>query len=134
MLAAFYTGFWHFFFSPATGPWYTGNVWGNVVATIPLALLGMAAFFWHRGVVRELHEKLDAHAAQLEAHGIAQAHHAAKLLLVLDALDPGTDGGITEIHNRVEEIADTISTDTPGGLKLVLDRIDKLDVSKNQSG
>lgn len=127
MLAFFLDHFWHFFFwGPGKPVWYERSVWGNVVATIPLAVMGAAAFFWHRGVVRRLHEKIDRHEAALKGHIEGQAEHGRKLLLILDALDPGTDGGITEIHNAIGKIADEINPDTPGGLRLVLDRLDGL--------
>jgi hypothetical protein len=37
--------FWHFFFQPTTGPWYTGNVWGNMVAWV---ICGVFAIIWGR--------------------------------------------------------------------------------------
>jgi hypothetical protein len=37
--------FWNFFFQPSTGPWYTGNVWGNMVAWV---ICGILAIAWGR--------------------------------------------------------------------------------------
>ncbi len=130
MIASSLTDFLRFFFAPPHAPWWTGAVWGNVVATIPLAIMGGLAFFWHRGVVRELHEKLDARAAEAAAlhkdHKDVLAEHSRHLLLILDALDPGTDGGIAEIHSKIEQIADVIDVNTPGGLRVIVDRLDAL--------
>lgn len=61
--------FWHFFFQPTSGAWYTGNVWGNMVAWV---ICGVFAFIygrrkiikWHKANIKreqERHEDLKAH-------------------------------------------------------------------------
>lgn len=104
----FFTHFWHFFFDPNTPntAWYQGNVWGNVVAVAPLAILGVLAFWWHHSGV---HKKLDAQARLLETHG-------AHLALIVDALDPETDGGLTDVLDRLDPTTD-------GGIKVIVDRL-----------
>ena len=37
--------FYHFYFVPTSGPWYTGAVWGNMVAWV---ICGALAFIWGR--------------------------------------------------------------------------------------
>lgn len=117
--ATLFTHFWQFFFVPPEPgvPWYHGQVWGNVVAVLPLALLAVAGFFWHKGVMDEAHEKIDK---------LAQAHdkHTEHLKAILDALDPDTDGGIADLHAKLDVIRDALDTHTPGGLKEIVDRLD----------
>jgi hypothetical protein len=36
---------WHYFYVPLHGPWYTGNVWGNVFV---IAVVAPAAWLWSR--------------------------------------------------------------------------------------
>jgi len=105
--------FWHFFFAPPGQDWFTGNVWGNVVAIIPLGVLGFIAFWWHHSGV---HKKLDEQARQLEKHG-------AHLALIVDALDPETDGGLTDVLDRLDPTTD-------GGIKVIVDRLALLENAK----
>lgn len=37
--------FWRFFFQPNHAPWYTGNIWGNMVAWV---ICGLVAVIWAR--------------------------------------------------------------------------------------
>jgi hypothetical protein len=105
--------FWAFFFGMPGGPhFYEAAVWGNVVAVLPLAVLALFGWFWHKGAVEEMHRKLDAAAARADVH----AEHMKK---VLDLLNPETDGGIADVLDRLDPVS-------PGGLQVVVDRIETL--------
>lgn len=69
--AFFLTHWWEFFFAPKGAPWYTGNVWGNVVAVIPL---GVGGYLWSKTKfwpLNLLHGKLDH---LVEQHRLAREH------------------------------------------------------------
>ena len=112
MIAFFTDHFSQFFFFPVHEVWYRGAVWGNVVAVIPLAILGAVAFFWHRAETKALHETHDAH-----------------LKLILKALDPEADS-----ESTLDLIADKVNEETPGGIKAVLDAIEKKPVPAKHEG
>ena len=70
--------FLHYFYVPSTGPWYTGNVWGNVfvIAVVaPLGWLWSKTRFWPmrplEHAIHHVHERLDEHASHHEAHAQA---------------------------------------------------------------
>ncbi len=111
--------FWAFFFGEPGKHFYEGNVYGNVVAVLPLAVLGVAGYLWHRGVLREAHEKLDRLAA-------AHVEHAEKLDRLLNTLDPETDGGLADIKEMLDP-------DTPSGLGVVNEKLDRL-IEPKRSG
>lgn len=98
----FLTHFWHYEFAPVGEPWYHGQVWGNVVAVLPMAVLAAGGLIYHHVVLRRLHAAHDRH-----------------LKALLDLIDPSTDGGLAIVLDRLDE-------STPGGLGAVLDRIDEL--------
>lgn len=99
---AFIVDFWKFFFAPDNGPWFTGNVWGNVVAMIPCGIIGgLIGTFWakskywpfkllHKKLDR-LHERHDEHAADIE-----------HVLHVLEDLHARHD----HLHAMVHEVRD----------------------------
>ena len=81
--------FYHFFFYPSTGPWYSGNVWGNMVAWV---ICGVIAVLWGRRkfikwnrkrerVDQERHEDMKRHITkkheELKAH-ITKVHNGKK--------------------------------------------------------
>jgi hypothetical protein len=96
--------FLQFFFAPKGQPWYMGAVWGNVVAVLPLFLVGAAGFTYHHVVLKRLHRA-----------------HSARLREILDVLDPSTDGGIALLHS---ELAGYMDPMTHSGIGLVLERLD----------
>jgi len=49
--------FYHFFFQPTTGPFYTGNVWGNMVAWV---ICGVIAIAWGRRKLVKWDKKREA--------------------------------------------------------------------------
>jgi hypothetical protein len=102
MVAFFLTHFWHFEFAPVGEPWYHGQVWGNVVAVLPMALLALGGLLYHHVVLRRLHAAHDRH-----------------LKLLVDLLDPATDGGLAIVVDRLDET-------TPRGLKAVIDELETL--------
>lgn len=64
--------FWNFFFDPKSGPWFTGNIWGNMVAWV---ICGVIAVLWARRKLikwdrkrkvreEERHEELKAHVTK----------------------------------------------------------------------
>lgn len=116
--------YWGRYLPTPKNVWYERGVWGNVFADIPLALvaLGVGAwgFFWHKEIMRKTHEKLDK---------LAETHqgHTEHLKKILDALDPETDGGITDLHAKLDTIRDALDTHTPGGLTEIIDRLEKHD-------
>ena len=91
-----------FFFDEPGKVWYEAAVWGNVVAVIPLAILGAIAFFYHRAEVKALHETHDRH-----------------LRAILNALDPEADS-----ESMLDQIADRVDEKTPGGIQAVLEAIE----------
>jgi hypothetical protein len=128
-----FQNWWNLYFDPANKSWYEGQVWGNVFAVLPLGILGAigaAIGFWVHKLVTKEHEDLDA---KLERQ---HNEHSQHLKDILDALDPKTDGGIADIHTKLDEIKNELNPQTEGGLKLLLDRIeqlDKLSTSKQQT-
>jgi len=122
MLATFFifsAHFWEFFFAEPGKHFYESAVWGNVVAVLPLAVVAVLGWLWHKGAVGELHRKLDAQAKRHDE----LAEHMKK---ALDLLDPERDGGIADVHAAIAEIKNELSVDTPGGLQVVVGRIDML--------
>lgn len=107
------THFWEFFFVPTEPhtPWYHGQVWGNVVAVLPLAILGAGAFAYHHFVVKGLHDEL------LRKHD----EHSEHLRKIIEALDPETESDST-----LDLIADRVDDGTPGGIGVLRERIDEL--------
>jgi hypothetical protein len=71
--AVFFSHFFHYFYVPTSGPWYAGNVWGNVfvIAIVaPLGWLWAKSKFWplipiQKGI-HGLHERHDEHKKALE--------------------------------------------------------------------
>ena len=98
------THFWQFFFFPPHEVWYKGAVWGNVVAVLPLAILGAAGFAYHHVVVKGLHSTHDEH-----------------LKKILDALDPEA-----QTETQLDQIADRVDETTPGGLGVLDRKLDQL--------
>jgi hypothetical protein len=120
MLGFFTDHFVHFFFfGPGEPVWYERAVWGNVAAVLPLAVLALIGWFWHKGAVEEMHRKLDAASKKADVH----AEHMKK---VLDLLDPETDGGIADVHAAIAEVKDALDPDSPGGLQVIAEKIDAL--------
>lgn len=108
MFAIFITHFWQYFFFPAHEVWYRGNVWGNVVAVLPLAILGIIGFTYHHFVLKNLHESHDQH-----------------LKLIIDALDPETDA-----ETQIDRIAELVDETKPGGVTTVLEAVRNLHDAK----
>lgn len=94
--------FWHAMYVPRTGPFYDGQVWGNVFVIAVLAPAGWVwsrTKFWPLGPLHRqferLHAKLDAHHAavrDLHARHDAHAEQLAKLAARLD-----------EVHAKLPE-------------------------------
>jgi hypothetical protein len=103
--------------------WYHGQVWANVFVLAPLSILGAIGFLWHHSVVKELHRKVNREAAAREAAHTelmaAHAEHAQHLKKLMDALDPETDGGISEVVDRLEP-------GTPSGIGVLNGKLDRL--------
>jgi len=98
---------YQFFFQPGGGAqWYTGNVYGNLVAIVPTGLI----FFLY---LRSRHLAVLAAHAELKA---AHVDHAAKLDRLLDHLDPDTPGPMADVLDRLEP-------STPSGIGVVLKEI-----------
>jgi hypothetical protein len=117
MLALFLSHAFEFFFQPGHGAqWYTGNVYGNLVAIVPTGLLLFAYIRSRHLAVMESHRALKA----------AHIDHAEKLDKLLDKLDPATDGGLADIK-------DALDPTTPSGIGVLLDRIEDLSKSKRQN-
>lgn len=120
MLALFFTHWWQYNFAPPGQPVWMGAAWPNVAAVLPLAVLGVVGWVWHRGAMKELHGKVDALATLHDAHvATLNAQHAGnadRLKKILDAVDPETDGGIGVVLDRLD-------VSTPGGIKDVLDAV-----------
>lgn len=80
-LAVFLTHFWQFFFQPPAAPWYTGNVYGNIVAVIPC---GVLAWLWARSSKAATHALLRQHHAeamdQRAKHELAAEQRHTELL------------------------------------------------------
>lgn len=69
--------FFHYFYVPSTGPWYTGNIWGNVFVApvvVVLAFVWSKTKFWPLRPIQHgldsLHRKHDAHALKLDAMAV----------------------------------------------------------------
>jgi hypothetical protein len=101
MLAFFLTHFWQFFFAPPAGPWYTGNVYGNVVAVVPC---GVLAWLWARSSKAATHALLRQHHAeameQREAHELAAEKRHVALLESHKAI---TDSHV-ELHRKLDAL------------------------------
>lgn len=60
--------FYHFFFQPTNGPWYTGGVWGNMVAWV---ICGTIAGIWTaRKLIKWNHKR----------ERTEQAHHEERIM------------------------------------------------------
>jgi len=101
---------WHLYFDPAEKPWYEGQVWGNVFAVLPLAVLGTIGYWVHKFVAKE-HEDIDV---KLERQHNEHSEHLKK---ILDALDPETPGSLANIE-------DALDPQTPSGIGEILKRLD----------
>jgi hypothetical protein len=117
MLATFFLSHaWWFFFDPRGAEWYEGNVYGNLVAIVPTGLI----FFLY---LRSRHLAVIAAHEEMKA---AHVEHAEKLDKLLDKLDPSSDGGIADVHAAIAEVKDALDPVTPGGLHVVVERLDDL--------
>jgi len=117
----FHSYFWELYFTGYhVHHFYEALVWGNVWAILPC---GIIAFLY----VRSKHLAIVAAQEELKA---AHISHAEKFNKLLDKLDPESDGGIQEIHDTVQIIKDQVDENTPGGIKTVLDKIDKINATK----
>jgi len=110
---------WYTYFDPHHAPWYTGQVWGNVFAVLPLAVLGTVTYWVHKVLTKDI-EKFDAEKAHDE--------HSKHLRAILDALDPEVESDST-----LDYIAGQVNEDTPGGLKTIRDEIKLLAHGSNGS-
>jgi hypothetical protein len=73
-------------YAPSGGPWWAGNVYGNVFVIPIVAVLG---FIWSRShwwplrpihsALRGLHEKADETHRKLDEHAALHAEHAESL-------------------------------------------------------
>jgi hypothetical protein len=109
--------FWEFFFGESGKHFYEANVYGNVIAVLPLGVLAIGGWLWHRGAVEETHRKLDLLAEKHDAH----AEHLKK---ILDALDPESEGGIKVLHDHIMNVEDLLDPQTPKGLKVILEALE----------
>jgi hypothetical protein len=80
--ATIFIHFFHYFYVPSTGPWYAGNVWGNVFVIIvvaPLGWLWSKTRFWPmrpaEHLIKGLHTKIDNHIASQKEHNKKQEAH-----------------------------------------------------------
>ncbi len=85
MTGTLVSNWFHYFYIPSHGAWYTGNVWGNlfVIAIVaPLGWLWSKTKFWPLRpighAIEHLHRKLDEHGAHLAVIR-AHAEHQTKL-------------------------------------------------------
>ncbi len=111
---------WYTYFDPHHAAWYTGEVWGNVWAVIPLGILGTIGYWAHRYLTKDI-KKFDAKAAH-EAH-------MKKLQAIVDALDPEA-----ESSSQLDVIADRVNEQTPGGLQVLLEEIRALQATRGNAG
>jgi hypothetical protein len=88
--------------------WYEGQVWGNIFAIIPAAVLGTIGYWIHKFVTRE-HESIDA---KLERQ---HNEHSKHLKDILDALDPEI-----ESNSQLDVIADRVNEETPSGIGKII--------------
>lgn len=90
MLAFVLTHWFQYFYVPAHGSWFEGNVWGNAMVLLVLGPLGWVwsrTKFWPLRPIRHgiglLHAKVDEHHAELLEHHehqsqlIEEMHHLA---------------------------------------------------------
>ena len=106
------------YFDPYHAPWYEGQVWGNVFAVLPLAVLGTIGYWLHKLLTKEI-EEFDHAASHAALHAKVD-----KLLLQLDP-DAESDGTLDRIYDKVNE-------ETPGGIGTVLDEVRKLVVDRER--
>jgi hypothetical protein len=77
--------FWHFFFAPIGQSWYTGNVWGNMVAWVICGVIAIVwarrkLIKWHKANLKrenERHEDLKAH---ITAQHLVSRQHLENVL------------------------------------------------------
>ncbi len=93
------SSFWHFFFEPQGHPFYEGNVYGNIVAIIPSAIIiSIAGYIWSktkfwpllplkRGI-HSLHDKLDKHSSKQDEHNKWVAKTIHELHIKTDGKPP----------------------------------------------
>lgn len=107
----FFTHFFNYFYIPSSGPWYEGNVWGNVfvVAVIaPLGWLWSKSKYWPLLPVKHgisaLHDKFDAHTAKVDAHHARQHDHNEWMAKTLANMHREQMGYEAEQHPHFEHI------------------------------
>jgi hypothetical protein len=84
MEALFFIHFFHYFYVPSSGPWYAGNIWGNVfviAVVFPLGYLWSKLKWWPlkpmEHLAKGLHTKLDGHITRQREHNEWMAKHMA---------------------------------------------------------
>ena len=79
MIAFFLTHWFQYFYVPGHGPWYSGNVWGNVFVIAVIVPLGFAwskTKFWPLRPVKHALEHLQSHARH-QTQLVEEMHHLA---------------------------------------------------------
>lgn len=94
MIATVFLHFWHYFYVPAAGPWYSGNVWGNVfvIAVVaPLGWLWSKSKFWPLRPIKHgidgLHKRVDELHARHDQNEANHAHLLERIEALHDKLD-----------------------------------------------
>jgi hypothetical protein len=99
------THFLRFFYDPATGPWYGGQVWGNIVA---VSILVPAGFLWSRTKfwpLRPVRRGLAAVHAEVLAHRQEARRHHEELHARVEDLHARHDA-LEESHRLLHEKLD----------------------------
>lgn len=95
--------FWHTMYVPSAGPFYDGQVWGNVFVVAVLAPLG---WLWSRTKfwpLRPLHRQLERVHAKLDEHRTATSALQARVE-ALHARHDGHARALEQLAGRVEEL------------------------------
>jgi hypothetical protein len=81
-----FTHWFNYFYVPASGPWYAGNVWGNVFVVAVLAPLGYLwskTKYWPLGPIKKgvtsIHIHLLNHIEESRQHREWSAKHLAEI-------------------------------------------------------
>lgn len=108
---------WGLYFDPPHAPWYTGQVWGNIFAILPAAILGYMGYWIHKVISSDV-KKFDARAAH--------DAHMRHLQAIVDALDPAVAS-----DSVLDMIADRVDEETPSGIGTLRDELKKLQEARD---
>lgn len=78
MSGFFLSNWFHYFYAPTNGPWYAGNVWGNVFVVFvafPLGYVWSKTKFWPLRPMQKGFKSVEEHFVRIHQHHAKQNEH-----------------------------------------------------------